>query len=583
MSFRPRLLFTFLAAVLIPLITLALFVRGEMTERLTAQYERSVDALLSVIEQDLSRDGREIAASLAALRKTIVDDNNFRRAAVDRDPEERRYLLDYAGRAMRLAGLSMLQIQDEAGRIISSGHFRNEYDRLEPELPRLLASTPAGIALVQVRAPDAPFLALARVDSFRMANRRFTIIGGKRVEQAFLKGLAREDEMKVSLLYADSIMTSGTERDDEDGSPVPARVDEMNTPTGDRSIARELTFPYIETERNETAFATFRVIHRLDELRALRRSIDRWFAIAVAAAILLSIALVYWFASRISRPLVELAEKTSRIDLEQLNVDFDTSRKDEIGMLSRLLGAMTDRLRTSASRIKDAERRATLGELARQVNHDIKNGLTPIRNVFRHLTGLARDHPDELPAVLRERQGTLEAGITYLENLAGNYARLSPKSERQPCGVNSIIRQVMADRDSGRAEMGMTLCEGAAVLADPLSLRRILENLVDNAVDSIASPPGKVTVSTEIIARDTGEHPVLRITVADTGTGMSEEQRARVFDDFYTTKKNGTGLGLSIVRRLVMDLDGSIRVDSEMGGGSRFIIDLPVASSGKAE
>ena len=64
-----------------------------------------------------------------------------------------------------------------------------------------------------------------------------------------------------------------------------------------------------------------------------------------------------------------------------------------------------------------------------------------------------------------------------------------------------------------------------------------------------------------------------------TGEGLSEEQRTKVFEDFYTTKKNGTGLGLSIVRRLVMDLEGSVRVESESGKGSRFIVDLPAADA----
>src|SRR5438046_10055822 len=78
---------------------------------------------------------------------------------------------------MQLAGLSLLQIQDETGRIVSSGHFRNEYDQSDPALPRLLAAAPAGTALVEARGAEAPFLALARVDSLRLGGRRFTPVG----------------------------------------------------------------------------------------------------------------------------------------------------------------------------------------------------------------------------------------------------------------------------------------------------------------------------------------------------------------------------------------------------------------------
>jgi signal transduction histidine kinase len=578
MSFRPRLLVTFLAAVLIPIIALAFFVRGEMTDRLTAQYEHRVDALLEVIEEDLARDSEAIATSLSLLRQAIVDDNHFRRAAVDRTAQERHYLLDYASKAMQLAGLSMLQIQDETGRIISSGHFRNEYDRLEPELPKLLASAGSGVALVQARAPDAPFLALARVDSFRMSGKRFTIVAGKVVAHRFLQGLTREEGMTVVLNSPDGVVMSSAYSVEAAGGE--SQVKEEHA--AKRSIKRELSVPFIDSKRSEIARAVFLVTYQLDELHALRRSIDRWFLIAVAAAVVFSIILVYWFASRISRPLIELAEKTSHIDLERLDIDFSTRRRDEIGALSRLLGTMTDRLRASAAIIKDAERRATLGELARQVNHDIKNGLTPIRNVFRHLAGLARDNPNELSGVFHERQNTLDSSISYLENLASNYARLSTKGEQRPCDVNSIIRQVISDRESGRVKLQTDLCEQAIVMADPLSLRRIFENLVDNAIDSCESQAGNVTAGTELLSED-ASRPLLRISVTDTGKGMNMEQQARAFDDFYTTKENGTGLGLSIVRRLIMDLDGSIHVESEAGKGSRFIVDLPIAPSGKAK
>jgi signal transduction histidine kinase len=342
---------------------------------------------------------------------------------------------------------------------------------------------------------------------------------------------------------------------------------------------REVSVPFIDSSRGEIANATFRVIHRLTGLRALRRSIDRWFLVAVAATGILAVILVSWLASRISRPLVELADKTSRIDLDRLDIHFETQRKDEIGVLSRMLDAMTERLRTSAVLIKDAERRATVGELARQVNHDIKNGLTPIRNVFRHLVQMGKSDPAKLPNVFEERQGTLDSSISYLESLATNYARLSPRSERGPCDVNDIIRRVVRDlQGPGHANLQTDLNDGAKVLGDAVALRRVMENLIDNAIDSLTGGAGNVMISTALATEDTGR-PRVRIVVADTGRGMSKDQQARVFDDFYTTKTDGTGLGLSIVRRLVMDLDGSIHVESEQGKGSRFLIDLPAAGA----
>ena len=116
-------------------------------------------------------------------------------------------------------------------------------------------------------------------------------------------------------------------------------------------------------------------------------------------------------------------------------------------------------------------------------------------------------------------------------------------------------------------------------LGDPIAFRRILENLITNAIDSAppdaASGTITITVSTETIPARDHEPPAARVTVADTGRGMSEDEARRIFDAFYTTKAHGTGLGLSIVRRLVMDFNGTINVDTAPGKGTRISIDIP--------
>jgi len=124
MTFRARLLLGFGAVVLVPLTVFGLRIRAEMANRLAAEYQRRVAALVAVIRADLDQRSGEIASRLAALREALARDNRFRGQVVQGG--DRTYVLDYAGDAMRLSGLSLLQIQDDAGRIVSSGHFRNE-------------------------------------------------------------------------------------------------------------------------------------------------------------------------------------------------------------------------------------------------------------------------------------------------------------------------------------------------------------------------------------------------------------------------------------------------------------------------
>jgi signal transduction histidine kinase len=346
---------------------------------------------------------------------------------------------------------------------------------------------------------------------------------------------------------------------------------------------RELPLPYLDLLRGPRAAldtARFVVTQSLATLDALRQSVDRWFLLALGLTLALAVVVAAWLSNRVSRPIRELAQKTESIDLDRLDQSFDSDRSDEIGALSRLLGAMTDRLRISSTRLREAERRAAVGDLARQVNHDIKNGLAPIRNVLRHLTQVLRQDPGLLPGVYEDRKSTLESSVEYLETLARNYARLSPGVERQPCDVNDIVREVLRNTAGDGTGLSLELSEQLpTVMGDGLMLRRILENLVGNAVDSvIGRPAGLVTVSTEP-AGDHNRAMAVRITVADTGPGMTRSELDRAFDDFYTTKSQGTGLGLSIVRRLILDLNGTLRIETEPGVGTRVIVELPTAGT----
>ena len=496
MTFRTRLLAGFGVVVLVPLAVFGLGIRREMSGRVSAEYERRVDALAEVIRADVGRQSDGIAARLAALKSELTADNRFRVATAQGG--DRAYVLDYAGDAMRLTGLDVLQVLDDEGRVVTSGHFRNEYDRAAPVPP------PGGPALIRASTAEGDFLALVRTDSLRLPGRRFTLLGGVRVDSAFLARLARDPELTVSVE-----MPGGSTPSDSTGQ-----------------VVAEVTLPYVESAASPPVPARIVVVHSESLLAALRRNVNLWFVVAVLATGLVALLVAGWLSTRFSRPVTEM------------------------------------------------EHRAALGDLARQVNHDIKNGLAPLRNVFRHFAQVAQSEPADLPKVFAERQGTVESSIGYLETLAANYARLSPQTTERPTDVNAVVREALrrvagADHAELRTELPDRL---PPVRVDALALRRVIENLLGNAVDSLQGKPGTVTVATE-----RGPNGTVRLSVKDTGHGMSKVELERAFDDFYTTKPGGTGLGLSIVRRLVLDSNGTLNVESARGKGSTFIVELPVA------
>lgn len=493
MRFRNRLLIAFGVVVLIPLLVFGLGIRTAMSRRVAAEYEGRVNSLVGVIRADLVHEEDRIGARLGAVKDRMVADNRLRSAILRGD--DRGYILDYAGDAMRLAGLDFLQIQNGDRRVVSSGHFRNEFDRFGA------FATPGGVTLIRAATAEGPFLVIARPDTVHVAGQAFDLVGGIAADSGYLARLAPDPDFGVAVR-------------------VPSDSTAASSSDSTARVVGELSLPYVNAvdEPNRIQLAHIVVTHSSGLLAALEQNVNLWFGVAILVAALAALLLASWLSTRISEPV---------------------------------------------------EARIAIGDIARQVTHDIKNGLSPLRNVFRHLSEVARDEPGELPQVFADRQGTVESSISYLETLAANYAKLSPQPERKATDVNAVVRETVGASSAVRTK----LAEGLPpVSADALVLRRVIENLLSNAVDSLEGKTGTVTVTTE---RGNG---LVRIAVNDTGRGMSKAELDRAFNDFYTTKPGGTGLGLSIVRRLVLDSNGSLQVESEPGKGSKFVVEIPILS-----
>ena len=570
MTFRRRILIFSIVLVWIPLFLLVVTTKLEMSRRLSQEYNRRVAMLADVAGEDLESLRTSLCARLGAFRNVIENDNRFRLAM--QKGEDKSFVLDYAGNAMGLLGFSMLQIQDSQGRIVSSGHFRNEYDRRDPALIAQLGAVSNHLSLLSARKPEGSVLMLAVMDSLQLSDQKYYLVGGVELEERFLSHLTRAADQAVTLVYPGGVISSSeglratllNNRKEVGSQP--------GFPDWQRE-AKRVDIPFVGNQ-NGPQTATLVISHSLGPLNHLLRNLDLWLGAALVATVSGTLLLSLWTSSRISRPLADLAARTSQMRIDRFE-SFATDRKDEVGELSRFLDAMLNRVRAHMQELREAERRATLGEMARQINHDVRNGLTPIRNILRHLGEVASEKPEDLHRVWREREPALRSSMTYLEGLASNYARLYWSPPRQACDFNTVIREVVyARREGSPVKIDIQLAnELPPIMADPVGLHRIVENLVANAQDSSSSEAGRVELKTYT---DTSSERVF-LSVSDNGSGIAEADLSKVFSDFYTTKEKGMGLGLSIVRRLVADYDGSVRVSSQVGRGTRFEVEFPAA------
>jgi signal transduction histidine kinase len=611
MTLRGRVLISSAFLVLLPLAILAVLIRTQISGLVTKQFEQRLAALGTSTAEELAARDHFVHDRLGALRRTLADDNRFRQALQEGEGPARAYLLDYGERIMPVLGLAVLQIRDADGTILSSGHFRGEHGRSDPELYKLVRGASArGSVLGRVRSATSPFLALLAVDSLAIGGRRLCLVGGTRIDEPFLCALAGRGGGAVSLIApgqggADEPTSGEAQSSDQGlrqqlgsaaataGGTAPAAtaargVGALPVP-GHISRAWEMPFilaagPRASREGDagaRTTTALWIVTQPRAPLVALQRSLDRWLLAVLLASAGGMLAVAAWLSARVSRPLEELARRTAAIDLDHLQIGFETRRGDEVGALARLLAAMIERLRGSAEKLREAERRATLGEMARQVNHDIRNGLAPIRNIMRHMAQIVAETPERAAAVFAERHAALESSVSYLESLADNYARISIRPPSEACDLGAVARDV-ARGMSGRAGVAVRAIVGpdlAVVEADPIGLRRIVENLVRNACESLAGRkdrPGEVRVLVDNAPDEDGQ-PGVRLVVNDNGPGIPREALGKIFQDFYTTKQRGAGLGLSIVRRLVTDFHGRVRADSVEGEGAAFTVWLPAA------
>lgn len=558
MSLRSRLVPAFALVALTPLLIIGVGLRRELDRRLVHDFEARADAEAAAVAGELARASTRLAGQLAALVTALENDNRLRRVLTRPTDSDAGYLVDFAARHMALAGLALLRLEDDAGRILSSGHFPGEAGRRTGAATDSLAAHAPSITLLATRAAGGDLLVLARIDSLVVAGRKYRVIGGLPADFAALGPLAGDDRLQL-----ERPGTPGTEASGSELSVHRAGFDVVIVGDAARVIVEQ---------------ARVVVSADLRPLRAVRHRVDLWLGLGFGVTGLAVLLASWLVASRVSKPLADLAEKTARVDLTNLDVDFSSERTDEVGQLSDLLSDMVRRIRVSRERLTAAERRATIGDVARQLNHDIKNGLTPIRNVVAHLSEVATEQPDVMAQTFLERQHTLDSSIAYLDALARNMSGLTPVLRRTPCNLNAALRESTPQgHGGGSVRLGLD-DRGPVVQGDPVALRRVFQNLIGNAVDSVSGGgEGAVVVTSEIVA-DAADGPIARATIQDDGPGMTKEELDRAFTEWYTTKEEGTGLGLPIVRRLVLDLGGKLRVETAPGRGTRVIVELPLAA-----
>jgi len=317
-----------------------------------------------------------------------------------------------------------------------------------------------------------------------------------------------------------------------------------------------------------------------------------WSIMAVFTLMLVILGIVSSFllSRGISNPIMRLVEGTTEIARGNLQHRVSVKAKDEIKLLVDSFNSMVSEILGSREKLKRTERIAAWRDVARKLAHEIKNPLTPIQlSMYRLKRNLSSPKYAE---IFDECYNMITQEVDNLRNMVEEFSQFArmPKPELQPCDVNALIDEVL-NAYQGMPEditVERELENIPPISIDPKQFRQVLHNLIQNAVDAMncrfASPlrseqeeGGTLNLKSRFAPGGLSQlkDDRVKITIQDTGCGMSEEAQKNMFNPYFTTKENGTGLGMSIVQKIIEEHDGTISVKSKEGIGTSVYLSLP--------
>jgi two-component system NtrC family sensor kinase len=312
------------------------------------------------------------------------------------------------------------------------------------------------------------------------------------------------------------------------------------------------------------------------------------FILITAAGMVVALGFGFLLANRIMAPVHRLIIASHQVSEGSLTPDVGPIHKGEFALLQQtfmdMVAAMGRRRAASEDKIIQSEKQASVGRLAAGVAHEINNPLTGVLT-YTHLLLRRKDLNTEMRADLETIAAATERVRKIVKGLL-DFSRQT-KLDPEPTDINRLVSATVGLLENQALVKGVAVKFTPGenlpmVTLDRSQMQSVLMNLIINALDATA-PGGQIKVFTAPGLSGNGvAHKGIEITVADTGSGIPPEHLDKLFDPFFTTKAvgQGTGLGLSVSQGIVQRHHGHIRVQSEMGKGTRFFVWLPIEGTG---
>lgn len=584
MSLTSKLLLTVTLSIVVSVGAVAWLIEARTRESFRQIDQDHTSALVSQFHGEFDREGDDVTQGVEA----VANSESMLQMALElSNGADAAAFVNAASGYAAVQHFDFLDILGPDGSIISSAHWPARFGYKQRWVVEQPALVPQHAFLRQVETPQGNLLGILCVRILRTHGLNFYVLGGRKLDTALLRSLATPAGMRV-LIYSSPEQGQGTflgpgSEDRDLGKLMPLaqkaleqRKDISGTvlwDNGEEEVFHAITLPGY-TERPP---AVLLIGNSLRQQRALEEHIQKVSLLIALFGALFGVIVSTVIATRIVHPVRALAGAAAKIGRGDWNVHVEPSSGDEIGKLAQAFNQMTQELVGQRERLVQSERVAAWRELARRLAHELKNPLFPLQITVENLLRARETSPEQFEEVFRESTSTLLAEIANLKTIISRFSDFSrmPAPQLQAVDLNDLVLSVVQlfqgqlMREPARITSDLQLGKIPLVSGDPVLLRRVIENLVLNAVD--AMPKGG-----RLIFRTGTADRYVFFELSDSGVGLTPEECERLFTPYYTSKQHGTGLGLAIVQSVISDHKGRITVSSKKDAGTTFHVELPV-------
>ena len=288
-------------------------------------------------------------------------------------------------------------------------------------------------------------------------------------------------------------------------------------------------------------------------------------------------AIAFFLTSRITQSFILIGKKMQEMHLGKVNEVIQWNGDDEIGMLVQEYNKMVQKLEQSAQALAKSEREGAWREMARQVAHEIKNPLTPMKLSIQYLQNAIQKGAPNVKELSENMAKTLIEQIDQLSKIAGDFSQFANigNARMERFDISEVLSSIIRLHSTNpKIQIDWEKQEGSyMILSDRVQMNRLFTNLLLNAIEAKTDSAAGVHIT---IAQRI-ENNQVRISVKDESGGIPEDMKENIFTPNFTTKTSGTGLGLAICKGIVEQANGHIWFETKAGVGSCFFIELPLS------